>query len=96
MNEIDVFLLGTPMLPRHQVLGASSEDEIGWFNHISEHHSVAPLPNIPKDANNNRQVISITKVANSLTLCHIAMQSKQSSPERLNRRAVEKEMLRSF
>jgi hypothetical protein len=28
MNEINVFLLGTPMLPQQQVLSASSEDEI--------------------------------------------------------------------
>jgi hypothetical protein len=54
MNEINVFLLGTPMLPQQQLLSASFEDEIEWFNHIPEHHSVAPFPNIPKGANNNR------------------------------------------
>jgi hypothetical protein len=54
MNEIDVFRLGTSMLPQQQVLSASSEDEIGWLNHIPEHHSVAPLPNIPKGTNKNR------------------------------------------
>jgi hypothetical protein len=53
MNEIDVFRLGTSMRPQQQVLSASSK-EIGWLNHIPEHHSVAPLPNIPKGANKNQ------------------------------------------
>jgi hypothetical protein len=54
MNEINVFLLGTPMLPQQQVLSASYGDEIEWFNHIPEHHSAVSLPNISKGANNNR------------------------------------------
>jgi hypothetical protein len=34
MNPINMSLLVAPMLPHHQVLGASPEDKIDWFKKL--------------------------------------------------------------
>jgi hypothetical protein len=101
MNRINMSLLVAPMLPHHQVLGASPEDKIDWFKHSPENQRVAPLPNIPKGTNNDRgshlaKGGAIPKVTDSITLRHIIMQGRISPLERLNRIAMKEEMLGSF